>query len=790
MRKVQIYIEGQRIELFQDEEIQITSSIQNVQDIAKVFTDFSQSFTVPASEYNNQIFQHFYESSVDGTLNYQIRRNARIEIDLIPFRTGKIQLEKANMKKGMAESYTITFYGDIRTLQDLFGDDKLNSLSLDAYSHVYNGTEIKTRITSSSSYDVRYPLISSSRLWQYGGGGQQDISQNAHHIHYTELFPALRVSKIFQAIENKYSIDFQGIFLNDKRFTNLYLWLKNKNVYNNNSEKAFPFNSEVRTSGASVGIEIDTNLDNFNIHYNNYSAGVIDYGVEASGQPSTMHKFRVVVNKTTVPAISGDFWLLVYRNGTLLTTVSNTEDDSPSITDILDYTYSTPNTPSLNETFNFVVRSSINETFNCFIQYELKTSDDVTILETASINAPTDSITFTNNVNLSGNMPDMKVNDFVAGILKVFNLTCYGITPTTFQVEPLENWYAKGRIVDVTEYTDINSVDIQRVPLYKNITFKYQDSETFLNQEFYNTFNRHYGSLEQTYQFDGGDYKIELPFETFHHQKFTGTNIQVAYSLNTNYEPVIPKPVLLYMNDHVSTNVSFYYNDGSTTTNITQYMPFGQDVIYNSTPYSMNFGYDISTYFLEVINNNLFSVYYYNYLSNLYQRKNRLFYYKAILPTSISTSLKLNDRLKIRDKRYIINEIKTNLNTGEVDLVLLLDFRPVQNNSTPLVKKNILTIRNEILFPDRAVSVNINTGATGIIATPNSLTSEGEVIFTLPSLTPSYTIIAENSDDIITEQFEYIRSEENNNITYQIALEYLFEDGSNEAQPFYIIQEA
>jgi hypothetical protein len=244
------------------------------------------------------------------------------------------------------------------------------------------------------------------------------------------------------------------------------------------------------------------------------------------------------------------------------------------------------------------------------------------------------------------------------------------------------------------------------------------------------------------------------------------------------------------MNDHVSTDVSFYYNDGSTTTQITQYMPFGQDVIYNSTPYSLNFGYDISTYFLEVINNNLFSIYYYNYLSNLYQRKNRLFYYKAILPTSISTSLKLNDRLKIRDKRYIINEIKTNLNTGEVDLVLLLDFRPIQNNSTPLVKKNILTIRNEILFPDRAVSVNINTGATAIIATPNSLTSEGEVIFTLPSLTPSYTIIAENSDDIITEQFEYIRSEENNNITYQIALEYLFEDGSNEAQPFYIIQEA
>ena len=71
MRKVQIYIEGERIELFADEVISLTSSVQNVQDIAKVFTDFTQSFTVPASPYNNAIFQHFYESAVDGTIDHQ-----------------------------------------------------------------------------------------------------------------------------------------------------------------------------------------------------------------------------------------------------------------------------------------------------------------------------------------------------------------------------------------------------------------------------------------------------------------------------------------------------------------------------------------------------------------------------------------------------------------------------------------------------------------------------------------------------------------------------------------------
>ena len=47
---------ARRIELFQDEKISLTSSIQNVNDISKVFTDYSQSFTIPASDNNNKIF--------------------------------------------------------------------------------------------------------------------------------------------------------------------------------------------------------------------------------------------------------------------------------------------------------------------------------------------------------------------------------------------------------------------------------------------------------------------------------------------------------------------------------------------------------------------------------------------------------------------------------------------------------------------------------------------------------------------------------------------------------------
>ena len=41
MNKVDIYINGFRLDLFDDEEITINLSVQNVQDISKVFTDFN-----------------------------------------------------------------------------------------------------------------------------------------------------------------------------------------------------------------------------------------------------------------------------------------------------------------------------------------------------------------------------------------------------------------------------------------------------------------------------------------------------------------------------------------------------------------------------------------------------------------------------------------------------------------------------------------------------------------------------------------------------------------------------
>jgi hypothetical protein len=90
---IYIYINGvaKRIELFSDEKISVTSSVQDTADLSKVFTDYSQSFTVPATKQNNAIFGHWYENSIDNAFDARIRKDAYIELDTIRFRKGKIQ---------------------------------------------------------------------------------------------------------------------------------------------------------------------------------------------------------------------------------------------------------------------------------------------------------------------------------------------------------------------------------------------------------------------------------------------------------------------------------------------------------------------------------------------------------------------------------------------------------------------------------------------------------------------------------------------------------------------------
>ena len=182
---VAIYIENERLDLHADENISITSSVLDIQDISKNTTDYTKSFTVPASDINNQIFKHYYDANIDNTFDARVSVDGRIEIGGILFRKGKILLQKVQKKSGRASNYTINFWGNLVSLKDVLGDDKLSDLDLSAYNHAHDGSEVLAGLTDSTLYaDYIYTLLAKKRYYYNSDISDTTMTDTIANIHY------------------------------------------------------------------------------------------------------------------------------------------------------------------------------------------------------------------------------------------------------------------------------------------------------------------------------------------------------------------------------------------------------------------------------------------------------------------------------------------------------------------------------------------------------------------------------------------------------------------------------
>jgi hypothetical protein len=781
----QTELEFSRLELFNDEKISVSSTIQNISDISKIFTDYSQGFTIPCSPTNNAIFQHFYQNDVDATIDYQKRYNAYIEVDTVLFRRGKIQLEKTNLKNGKPDSYSVTFYGAGVSLKDYFNEDKLSQLDHTSLNHDYINQEVYDRVTIDSSvtdYDVRYPLISSKRIWQFSGSvplpqdncpewfeyptnNSDNIGDNAGEIEYQELFPAVRVASIFDLIEAEYGITFNGLFLTSDMFRKAFLYYKNKEKFNFITQ---PANVTFTVTGSSIvetfpsstpaaTTPVPSPYTSFNLTNNTYNTIYVTPqlgGTSPQTYGTVSHELQITYTGS-LPLLS-NCWLDVYKNNVYVQTFTLISN--------LGGVFTLPNleqTPNNDVFYTFKLRGALAQTLTFEFIYTLQynywallggTYQWLTYKAVTSFN--TNNVTLTSFTDLQGLAPDMKISDFITGICNEFNMTVYSKTKNVFTFEPIQDWYKKGAVIDITKFTDVTSIEIERLKLYKLIEFKYQDSESFINKYFLespaNLTAHGYGNAKENYPFDGGEYKIQSPFENLLHNNF-GNNLQVGYCLNKEFAPYIPKPVLLYMNT-LTTLTAGDKIHWHGLPNTAQYVPFGQDseilIQGGIFPLTLNFGVEISSFYNVENTNTLYALYYQSYLVNLYNPKNRLVKVKTVLPVSLLTQLQLNDRLIIRDKRYLINEMQSDLTTGDVDFTLINDFAEVNpivyGVSTPSGSVHSMAI----LFSNGATQVRVSKSANASNVTLSSVlfTSEGYLKITVPANATRIITITLDSD--------------------------------------------
>jgi hypothetical protein len=740
---IKIDSEYKRIDLFKDETISLTSSIQNINDLSKVFTDFTQSFTIPASKNNQIIFNYWNENAVNDGFDHRIRYDALIELNTIPFRRGKIQIEKANEKDNRLESFSITFYGSTKQLKDLFKEDELSILDYSSINHAYDFTNVIGRVNGSISSDVRYPIVNSKGRYEYLSGNTNDVTVGGmltQSVVFSDLFPAIKVSKIIEFIENRYGINFGGFFLNTSYFTELFLYCKNSE---NNVNYTAPILIDW-TSVSDTFPDLDLITDKYEPKWT----------LADNITPVVYQKTGITITPTN-PVIQYRVSVRVYDNPLYLQGSVLTIFDNLIGTQTLFFVDWWANGAEVvNGKFTFEIESASPFTFTSQMD-NIKLTGDFSIVGAEGRSGFGASQNTSPNINIQSYIPKIKIVDFFTGLIKLFNLTILPISENNFELQPLELFYGYGNYIDINSFVITDNTDIERPKLFKKLTFAHEKSENILNNAFRNLFNREYGDLNYEDQLsnESSSYEIKTPFEDVMWEKTTSYDFLTAQLIDKDLNAYKPKPILMYLNDATTLPTPIKFYNGTTYVNESTYLKFTNELIINNTIASLNWGEEQSVnYPAQLASDSLFSLWYRNYISQLYDLRTRLVRVKAIIPITILTDIKLNDKIIYKDKKYIINNFTTNLTTNEVSFELVTDFRAVagQVGSRFAIQEN---------YRLTAVSQDIEVGL--LIGNSDYLTAsyEGTPIFgsTVSSdINVNITIPTNITSDYLLTQLEVI----------------------------------
>lgn len=672
-----IYIENQLLDLFKDETMDLTSSIADTDDITKINSDYTKSFTVPASDNNNKIFKHYYNADIDNTFDARTKKNAYIELGGLPFRTGKMRLDKVIVKKGKPSSYSINFWGNLVNFKTLIKEDELTSLDLSAYTHEYNSDNVKLGLTNGLfGGDIVYNLLSKKRQFIYDETPSNNtntdalvnISYNGNNrgIVWSELNPSIRLLSIIEAIEYKYGFMFSRDFFGRNEFTNLYMWL-------NNSAKVDELPKQVHEvdfdGGDSTWVNLTTNTGTFYVEFNS----TFDYT-----------RFRHYLTITPdIASSSFPYTLKCFLNGVLFSeaTYTGTQTDTKvsTIFNIYNGTY----------TLRYEIEAPVNFTYSSSWEntQSIRTSFGVPPVITARITTSS-GFSFTSDLLINTILPKIKIIDFLKGLVSMFKLVLIPDNDGLVYVNNTNDYYREGNLINISDYVDFETYDVSRGVIKNNLDFKFKEPKTILNKQFKLNTGISYGDEsanltdENGEPLDGDSLEINLPFETVLFERLTNlqtgelSNVQYGLILDEKLEPTNPEPFIFY-NDLVQlgTNKLSFINDSGVSELInTNISTPSHTIRVDVSDFSVLWGVEFSTWNYNAIYGTLFKNYWEPYVESIFNIKKRNFKFKAFLPVHILTKMQLNDVLFIKNRYYRINDFTVNLNTGESELNLINTF--------------------------------------------------------------------------------------------------------------------
>ena len=699
MQVVELYISSKRVDLFKDESVTITDTITNAKDVAKVFTAFSQQFSLPASSTNNKIFKHYYNWNITEGFDARVKVSAILKLNGVDFKIGKVKLNSVSLKDNKAYSYKVVFFGETVTLNDTLGEDKLAALSnLDTLSLNYNSTNIKAKLqVDPSTNDIVTPLITSgasetqSRLF-YNSDNSAHLndtgnlyyhtgSSHDHGVLFSDLKYALRVHRIIQAIQVNYpSISFSNDFFvnTNEPYYDLFMWLHRKSggVGNGDQVATFPTSVNGWTSSGSFtcgATEVWGGMS---------SVSTLTVCPEFASYSDTSSLFQLSLSTTS----TAEYSVEVLQNGLSIYAASGLSGNTTISSNASGGDLGSIAQSAGEWTVIITVTSAI--TFSN-ITWTLTNNEPNEI--PVPLSFPTGSFLCDTNFEfiITQQTPDIKIIDFLTGLFKMFNLVAYTKEDGSIYVDTLDNFYATSTTYDISKYIDVETSAVDVALPYREMSFTYEGLGTFLAAQWEQLNVAEWGAekYEAEGGLDGGRYVLKLPFEHMQFERLlniddstgaTQTTIQWGFCVNDNQQAYIGKPILFYpilKTGGATTSISFR-DTPSSHSQVTSYVVPSNSVALaaSTSTANINFGLMINEYTgLSNYTGTLYANYYSTYIENLFKENSRLVKFDAYLPLNIILNYTLADIFVVNGKQFRINSLNINLtnNKSKIELITI-----------------------------------------------------------------------------------------------------------------------
>jgi len=745
---LQLFVDGQQVELFEDESITLTQSIQDVRDIAKIFTEFTRQFSVPASKNNNRVFKHFYNQDIIDGLDARQKIDAVLYLNYQLFKIGKIKLKGVTLKNNKPHTYRVVFFGNTVNLKDLVAKTNIGSLNLlREFTFQYNSTNIKSALNTPVDITVDgevfkdaivFPLITHTQRLIYNSASTAANTTSLANVYYSgsshglelgQLKPALNVYAIIKAIEQQYfkpkGYSFSTDFFYDlnPNLSGLYMWLHSKSgglFEDQNKIESFTNYTHIR--GLTTVVNVDPN----------------SFESPSRNAGSTEKKRERRMSFQVAPSGSQKYTVYLYKDGEIFKTyedLSGTQTDIESALILDKGIYSFAITSSASGTFTLKARvafqrkvlgvgtTSVSRDFSC----------------TASVGTDV-------TMDFERYIPEMPIMDLLTGIFKMFNLTAFIQNDKTIKITTLDDFYASSaNSYDITLDLDKKSSMVDTVMPYRQISFDYQGRESFFSINHERQFYKNWGSVDYDATqhpsppdnvLDGSVYKIEIPFE---HHKFeklfningsAQTNIQWGWSVDDSQDPYIGKPLLFYPVLSSGTALSVIDLEGSVSSMSSYFVPSNsinltkEKTVDGKTVDSsdnIHFNGEVNEFALVPFETTLFDKYYKTYIEEVFDLNRRLTKVKAYLPYGTLLNLSLADIIIIFNRKYKINKITTNFET----LVSNLELINTHKETTGIIPSRFLT-NEAIPQPSGRVSCELTADRTNIRADIGSIRADAQ----------------------------------------------------------------